>query len=432
MPAHTALYELLGVDANVDATTLKKKYRKLAIQLHPDKNGGSDEATAKFQKVSRAYEILSDPDKRKLYDAHGEDAVQQMEMNAGQGPMNAGDIFSNIFGGGGHPFDAFFGGGGRRGHTQPPNATCETTAKVSLKTIVQGGTVEIPFTESVAKHLNTGQACTDFVTCEKCNGQGQVVFTRQMGPMIQQSRGTCKVCQGRGYVIHPEKENHYFWMEEIKSYSIEVPPGVSLTKPIVMPGKGSLYLVPPEESMGTEVKRGDLLVQLNCETDDDSEWQLHNPQLRHLQWTPELQVIYGLTTNRIRCPHINGKEYILEIPKECMTDSFVVPSLGLPGDAADPHNPYADVACGDLIIKIRWDFNSKTLQKASWFQQMRKGLYEKAPWTDPDNHSTKVTRCLSTDDYETYLKERRHKQASGFFGSQQGGGREGPQECVQS
>ena len=158
MPRHTALYDTLHVAPDADADTLKRSYRKLAVKYHPDKNNGSEEATAAFQTVSRAYEVLSDPEKRKLYDAHGEEGVNQAE--AGGGPMNANDIFASMFGGGGgggDPFESFFGGRRGGGRRRPQQVVSRVKAAVDLKTLVRGGTIQVQFNEAVAKHLMTGQ-----------------------------------------------------------------------------------------------------------------------------------------------------------------------------------------------------------------------------------------------------------------------------------
>ena len=94
---------------NADTNTIKKAYRKLAKEMHPDKNPDDPEANEKFQDLGVAYETLKDPDTRKIYDRGGEEALQKNERGGG------GDPFSSFFGGGGSPFDDFFGFGGQQG-----------------------------------------------------------------------------------------------------------------------------------------------------------------------------------------------------------------------------------------------------------------------------------------------------------------------------
>ena len=413
MPQHMELYSVLGVSSDADEHALKRAYRKLAIKYHPDKNNGSEEATEQFQKVSRAYEILSDPEKRKLYDMHGEDGVSQME--SGGGPMDASDIFASMFGGGGDPFESFFGGRPQR--RAPQQVVSQTTAKISLKTLVRGGTVEVQFNEPVAKHLMTGQSCENFVTCSVCKGMGQIMQARQIGPgMFQRSQSICPTCGGRSYTLPKDTEDDYMWMEDVKTYTVDIPAGASLTRPIVMKKKGQLYLS-QEDNV---VMRSDLHVRLQCTASDKDEWQLHSPKHRHLQWTPKHHVVFGLVTNRLRCIHPDGNEYLLDMPSEGRTETFVVPGLGLPAEAGNGSHQKAPK--GDLLIKVMWDFDTQTLNKHGWFKEMRQGMHTKAPWTDPVSRPAS-TPCLTADQYEAYIDEQRHEASAH---------QEGRPECVQS
>ena len=131
MPVSTAYYDLLEVPVDADDTTLKKAYRKLAVKYHPDKNPGNKEAEEKFKKIAQAYDVLSDPEKRKLYDQYGEDAFSGSGNARGGGGfggagVNPFDIFNEFFGGGGGGggFESFFGGMGGfgGGHSVDPNA----------------------------------------------------------------------------------------------------------------------------------------------------------------------------------------------------------------------------------------------------------------------------------------------------------------------
>merc|ERR1719438_608862 len=105
-------YKILGVSRRADTNTIKKAYRKLAKEMHPDKNPDDPTASEKFQDLGIAYETLKDPDTRKIYDQGGEEALQKNERGGG------GDPFSSFFGGGGSPFDDFFGFGGGQGDGQ--------------------------------------------------------------------------------------------------------------------------------------------------------------------------------------------------------------------------------------------------------------------------------------------------------------------------
>merc|ERR1719219_1607166 len=103
-------YRILGINKRAQTNEIKKAYRKLAKEMHPDRNPNEPQATEKFQDLGVAYETLSDPEKRKIYDKGGEEALQKSERGGG-----GGDPFSSFFGGGGSPFDDFFGFGGNQG-----------------------------------------------------------------------------------------------------------------------------------------------------------------------------------------------------------------------------------------------------------------------------------------------------------------------------
>ena len=121
MSAHVSHYDTLGVSRDADAATLKKAYRRLAMKHHPDKNKGDTEAAERFQHISAAYDVLADPKKRAVYDAHGEEGLQQFEGDQNSPHMNQGDLFSQMFGGGaGHPF----GETRRCSHQDPSSPPC--------------------------------------------------------------------------------------------------------------------------------------------------------------------------------------------------------------------------------------------------------------------------------------------------------------------
>jgi len=210
-------YDRLGVSPDCTEDELKKAYRKMAIKYHPDKNQGSgkDAAEEKFKEISEAYEVLSDPDKRKMYDQHGSEGLKEGGFHA----TSAEDLFSSFFGsmGGGmggfdfggaegmSGFNGMFGGGGGRGgggKRQHKGENIEHEMFRTLEELYNGKNVKIAINrDEVCKTCRGSGSNKPGVssTCSKCKGSGAVFMTKQMGPgMIQQMQGKCPDCNGTG------------------------------------------------------------------------------------------------------------------------------------------------------------------------------------------------------------------------------------------
>jgi len=169
----TKLYETLDVAKNADEKEIKKAYRKLSRVHHPDKGGDEH----KFKEVNAAYEILSDPEKRKAYDKYGLEGVSE----DGAATSGGEDLFSMFFGGGRR--------GGKSGSRKGP--ALNHPLKVSLEDLYNGKTVKL----AVNRKVIVG----DVAECRKCDGRGAIMEVRQLGPgMIQQMQRTCGDCGGQG------------------------------------------------------------------------------------------------------------------------------------------------------------------------------------------------------------------------------------------
>ncbi len=206
-------YELLGVQKGVSDEELKKAYRKKAVQYHPDKNPGNKEAEEMFKKVSEAYEVIKDPDKRAAYDRYGHAAFQQGGGAGPRGPGSPGgggfhdpfDIFRDVFGGaggggggGGGIFDEMFGGGGR--DSGRDGADLRYDLEITLEEAAKGLEKEISFRKAVTCercHGNGAEPGSKKVTCPTCKGHGQV---RRSGGIITFTQ-TCPTCGGSGQKI---------------------------------------------------------------------------------------------------------------------------------------------------------------------------------------------------------------------------------------
>ena len=192
-----SFYDLLGVDPSADQDTIKKAYRRRARELHPDANPDDPEAEEQFKELSRAYEVLSDPEQRARYDRFGE---QGLSGGAGMGdPFGAGGL--------GDIFEAFFGGspfGGRQQSGPPRGGDVEVVAQITLEDVLSGSvaTVEADCASPCGDCGGSGAGQgTQPVTCPDCSGSGQVRRVRQsmLGQMV--TSGPCPRCSGMGRVI---------------------------------------------------------------------------------------------------------------------------------------------------------------------------------------------------------------------------------------
>ena len=199
-------YEVLGVAKQASQDEIKKAYRKLAVQYHPDKNPGDHAAEEKFKEVGEAYDVVGDEQKRAAYDRYGHAAFAGgMPAGGAGGFHDPFDIFREVFGGGGGGdiFETFFGGGGRRGRrTDGPQRGSDLRygLEISLEEAAHGVEKEIEIERLVAcKNCNgTGsKSSAGTKTCRTCGGVGQVVSSRGFF-QIQQ---TCPECHGSGQTI---------------------------------------------------------------------------------------------------------------------------------------------------------------------------------------------------------------------------------------
>jgi len=194
-------YEILGVGRSADEGEIKKAYRKLARQYHPDVNPNDNSAAEKFKEITEAYEVLGDTDKRAQYDRFGHAAFEQ---GAGGGGGFSGDFGG--FGGVEDIFDAFFGGGGRsRQRTGPERGSdLQYELEVDFLDAINGREVEleIPRTEACDTcHGSGAKPGTSPETCPQCKGAGQVSFAQQTIFGRINSVRTCDRCQGSGKII---------------------------------------------------------------------------------------------------------------------------------------------------------------------------------------------------------------------------------------
>jgi DnaJ homolog subfamily A member 2 len=201
-------YDILGLGREASDSEIKKQYRKLAMKHHPDKNPNNrEENEIKFKEISTAYEVLKDPEKRKLYNDLGEEGLNGM---GGMGGGNPFDIFENIFGGGGFGGMGGFGGRSsnfRQRRTRRGKDRVEEIP-IELEDLYNCNVKKIEIKQKVCCLDCSGKGVTNssFIKeCSSCGGQGMIMKLKQVGPgMIHQTRSMCDKCQGLGKIIDPE------------------------------------------------------------------------------------------------------------------------------------------------------------------------------------------------------------------------------------
>jgi len=231
----TDYYELLGVSQSASADEIKKAYRTLARELHPDRNPNDAEAEARFKDVATAYETLSDPERRAQYDRFGPDGMQGNPFGGG----GVGDIFEAFFGQG-----SPFGGGQQSAGAHRQGSDLEVVADVEFVEAVLGASKDVSVRTAVPCETCEGVGAepgTDVSTCEQCGGQGAVRQVRQsiLGQMV--STVGCPGCGGTGEIVFNPCRSCSGDGRTIteKTYTVDIPPGVDSGTTLRLTGRGA-------------------------------------------------------------------------------------------------------------------------------------------------------------------------------------------------
>ncbi|KAF2281280.1 DnaJ-domain-containing protein [Westerdykella ornata] len=322
MVKDTKFYDILGVPPDASESQLKSAYKKGALKWHPDKNAHNPEAAEKFKDLSHAYEILSDPQKRQIYDQYGEEGLEQGGM--GGGGMAAEDIFAQFFGGGGGPFGGMFGGGMRE--TGPKKArTISHVHKVSLEDIYRGKVSKLALQKSVICPKCDGRGGKEGAVkkCAGCDGRGMKTMMRQMGPMIQRFQTVCSDCQGEGEIIRDRDRckqcNGKKTVIERKVLHVHVDRGVKSGHKIEFRGEG-------DQLPGVEP--GDVVFEIE---------QKPHPRFQRkdddLFYQAEIDLFTALAGGQIHIEHLDDRWLTVDIaPGECISpgEVKVIRGQGMP------------------------------------------------------------------------------------------------------
>lgn len=339
-------YEILGVSKSSTPEEIKKAYRKVAIQFHPDKNQGDKEAEEKFKEAAEAYEILSDSEKRARYDRFGHGP--QGGGFSGH-TMNMDDIFSqfgDIFGGG-SPFDSFFGGGTQGGRRQRKGSNLRIKLKLSLDEIANGVEKKIK-----VNRLIRAEGVT-FKTCPTCSGSGQIrkVVNTMLGQMV--SATTCSQCDGSGQIIdkRPAGVDNSGLVSKEEIISVKIPAGVADGMQLSMGGKGN-------EAPGGGIA-GDLLILI-----EEQEDKLLKRDGNNLIFDLYITFVDAALGTTVEVPSIGGK---VKIKIEPGTQSGKI--LRLRGKGIRDVNGYET---GDQLIYVNvWTPKKLTAEEKAKLESLR-------------------------------------------------------------
>jgi molecular chaperone DnaJ len=326
-------YEVLGVERTASVEEIKASYRKAALKWHPDRNpDNKHDAEAKFRECTEAYSVLSDQEKRQIYDTYGHAGLS----NAGGGVDFNGtvfqdfhDIFGDFFG-----FEDLFGGGGRRGRNRAQRGSDlrydmsltfeEAAAGVATK-------IKLPKQELCGACHGTGaKAGTGATSCQACGGRGQLAYQQGFFTITR----TCPACQGAGQVIKERctecRGNGR--LEKEKTIELRVPAGVDTGTRLRVPGEG--------EAGANGGPTGDLYVVLEVK-----EHAFFERRGADLYCTIPVSVAQAALGAELAVPGLNGEEK-LKIPEGTQSGAvFRIKGHGLP----DPRGG----GKGDLYYHVR-------------------------------------------------------------------------------
>ena len=331
-------YEVLGVDKSAGEKDLKNAFRSLARKYHPDRST-DDDAEEKFKEIQEAYAILSDPEKRQMYDRYGHNGPSGSPFGGfggGSFNINLEDILGGDF------FSSFFGGGSRRSRNRGNDIIFRYS--VNLESIVEGSSeeLELELPNTCDECNGTGAEKGDIISCSNCGGQGKIRARQQVGPFVQDVIRDCPNCSGMGQIIKTKCKSCRGTGQEIKETKIRfnVPKGAEDGTRLRMRGKGE----PAQRGRG---ENGDLFIEIEVEQHD---WfERSGADLIMSLPLPYSDLVLGKT---ITLPHIDGKELKIIIPK--MTNSgetIEIRGKGLPRLRGSGR--------GDVVVLVKLQMPSK-------------------------------------------------------------------------
>ncbi|KAG0684094.1 Type I HSP40 co-chaperone [Pichia californica] len=362
MVADTKLYDVLGVSPDATEQQLKKAYRLGALKFHPDKNP-SPEAAEKFKEMTAAYEILSDSEKRDLYDQYGEQGLNGGGMG-GMGGMDPSDIFSQ-----------FFGGGGARQQGPVRGRDIKHSLACSLEELYKGKVAKLALNKTILCKDCDGKGGKNVQKCSGCNGTGTKFVTRQMGPMIQRFQTQCDKCNGQGDIMKESDRCKNCKGKKVanerKILEVNVYPGMKEGQKVVFEGEGDQQpdVIPGDVVFIIEEKPNDLYTRKG----DD------------LYINQKVDLLTALAGGEIAFYHVSGEWIKIEIlAGEVIApgSTKVISGKGMP---IPKHGGF-----GNLLVKFEVEFPPKNFTTEEKLKELETIL--------PARHVVKIPKGVSVDD----------------------------------
>lgn len=366
----TKFYETLGIKKDADPKTLKKAYRKLAMKNHPDRGGD----TEKFKKIQEAYEILSDPEKRKIYDEYGAKAAKE-----GSVPGMGG----------------IFGGRSRRPTGPQKDPPITYPLNVSLQDVYNGKVKHLRYqrdviiVNSTGKVIETNKLREAWTTCSKCGGKGMVLMSRRMGNMIMQQQARCPTCKGKGHDL----KKGYTLKKKTETIEVDIEKGMKTGSKIKLRDMGDMH---------AGSLPADLVVTLK--TKKHAKFQRKGADLL-VEYKMSLKE--ALCGFRLEIEHLDGRKLIVDSKRGerivSPGDIKCIPNEGMPvrGDA---------FTRGRLFIHFKIEFPSTDELTSSQFDKLANTLPGPSVFNSNESKSNGNVKDKKADDKMKQWRNLKMKQ----------------------
>lgn len=438
MVKDTKLYDILGIIPTCDQVEIKKAYRINALKYHPDKNNHSKESTEKFQEITKAYEILFDSEKRALYDKYGEEGINggtidpttsndNNNNNHGSAfSMRGDDLFSQFFGDSffnSNSFGSSFGSSfprpsfpGTSSSSNPFNqqqhhhqqqqygypqerpkrrgVDIKHKLSVTLEDLYHGKSTKLALAKTVLCSKCNAKGGERVKSCAQCKGRGNVVVSKQMGPLIQRFESTCRACNGSGeFISERDRCSNCLGVktvEERKILKLDIPPGSFNGETITFKGEGD---------QGVDIIPGDVVVTLEEKHHDEFK-RKHDDLIINCK----IDLLTALAGGSFGLHHLNKQWLKVDIiPGEVIRPNCLkmIQGYGMP-------KKFNDGEFGDLIIHFDVEFPNQNQLTRENLEFLEKSLPSRPKLNIPND--VKFEEKI-LNDFDPYIYDRRYRKS---------------------